>query len=305
MFFKEKEQDGTLTNRQMNVIKNIARYIKNISTHFKNYGKHLSKKQKNQYDIDYLFNEDNEKHSNAFKDARDLLNERRSNPLLKEANKIRKNLYKKEVVYNPLKDKGQNGNLTNEEKKVLKKIDRYLKNFKNGFENLKKYDYNITQGLDYLFNEPNEDDYYKPKEVKSAFDGSYVLYESKGDKDSKLSTVEYFKVIRHYLKDLIDDRKSKDEWKIQLSMRIIFVSFTDSNETREMHAKSNNITIMIGFETEDAINELFNTFRKRYQEGLETKMRGSSFTFERIDLLEYRLHKISLNRGSSYIESPE
>ena len=34
-------------------------------------------------------------------------------------------------------------------------------------------------------------------------------------------------------------------------------------------------------------------------------MRGSSFTFERIDLLEYRLHKISLNRGSSYIESPE
>ena len=34
-------------------------------------------------------------------------------------------------------------------------------------------------------------------------------------------------------------------------------------------------------------------------------MRGSSFTFERIDLLEYHLHKISLNRGSSYIKSPE
>ena len=34
-------------------------------------------------------------------------------------------------------------------------------------------------------------------------------------------------------------------------------------------------------------------------------MRGSSFKFERIDLLEYHLHKISLNRGSSYIESPE
>ena len=49
----------------------------------------------------------------------------------------------------------------------------------------------------------------------------------------------------------------------------------------------------------------FNTFRKRYQEGLETKMRASSFTFERIDLLEYHLHKISLNRGSSYIESLE
>ena len=50
-----------LTNRPKNVIKNIARYIKNISTHLKNYGKHLSKKQKNQYGLDYLFNEDNEK----------------------------------------------------------------------------------------------------------------------------------------------------------------------------------------------------------------------------------------------------
>ena len=77
------------------------------------------------------------------------------------------------------------------------------------------------------------------------------------------------------------------------------------NETREMHTKSDNITIMRGVKTEDIINELFNTFRKRYQEGLETKMRGSSFTFERIDLFEYYLHKISLNRGSLYIESPE
>ena len=34
-------------------------------------------------------------------------------------------------------------------------------------------------------------------------------------------------------------------------------------------------------------------------------MKGSSFTFECIDLLEYHLHKISLNRGSSYIKSVE
>ena len=88
-------------------------------------------------------------------------------------------------------------------------------------------------------------------------------------------------------------------------MRIIFVSFTDANETCEMHTKSDNITIMIGIETEDAINELFNTFRKRCQKGLETKMKGSRFTLERIDFLEYHLHKISLNKGSSYIESPE
>ena len=44
---------------------------------------------------------------------------------------------------------------------------------------------------------------------------------------------------------------------MQLSMRTIFVSFTNSNETHKMHTKSDNITIMSGIETEDVINELF------------------------------------------------
>ena len=65
-------------------------------------------------------------------------------------------------------------------------IDRYLKNFKKDFGKLQKYQYNIRHVLDYLFNEL---DYYKPTEVKSAFDGSYILYESKGGKDSKLSII--------------------------------------------------------------------------------------------------------------------
>ena len=88
-------------------------------------------------------------------------------------------------------------------------------------------------------------------------------------------------------------------------MRIIFVSFTDANETRVMHTKSDNIEITSDIETSDVINELFISFFRRYQEGLETKMKGSSFTFKRVDLLEYHLHKKSLNRGSSYISSPE
>ena len=88
-------------------------------------------------------------------------------------------------------------------------------------------------------------------------------------------------------------------------MRVIFVSFTDASETREMYTKSDNILIMNGIETEDIINELIITFNKNYQEGLETKMRGSSFTFDHVDLLEYYLNKISLNRVSSYIKSPE
>ena len=58
-------------------------------------------------------------------------------------------------------------------------------------------------------------------------------------------------------------------------------------------------------ETNDIINELFKSFFKRYQEGLETKMKGSNFIFESVELLYYKLHKISLNRGGSYIDSPK
>ena len=34
-------------------------------------------------------------------------------------------------------------------------------------------------------------------------------------------------------------------------------------------------------------------------------MRGSEFVFDRVDLLHYSFHKISLNRGGSYIDFPE
>ena len=185
---------------------------------------------------------------------------------------------------------------------MLKNIGIYLKKINNDFKKLQKYQDNITYGLDYLF---NEEDYYKPTEVKRAFDGNYVLYESRGDKDGKLALYGYFDKIKPHLKDMIDDYKSKGEWKIQITMRIIFISFMDKNETQVMHTKSDNVEIMNGTDTSDAINNLINYFMKRYQEGLETKMKESSYIFERIDLLENHLHKISLNRGSSYIESPE
>ena len=148
---------------------------------------------------------------------------------VKKQMKLEKKLHKKEAVYNFLKEEERKGSLTNKENKLLKNIDKYLKNFENNLEKLQKYQHNTTYSLDHLFNELNEVDYYEPKEVKSAFDGSYMLYESKGDKNNKLAPYEYFNKIKPYLKDLIDDHKAKGEWKIQLSMRMIFVSSTDAN----------------------------------------------------------------------------
>ena len=176
------------------MLKNIDRYLKNINKHLKNLKKHFKKSKKYQYDTDYLFNEEDyttNNDINAFQEARMLLNGRRSNFFRKETKRIRKKLYKKEANYNFLKEKEQEGSLTNKQRKVLKNIDRYLKNFKKDLKKLQKYQDNITYGLDYLFNELNEEDYYKPTEVKSAFDSGYVLYESKGDKDARLLIDEF------------------------------------------------------------------------------------------------------------------
>ena len=52
---------------------------------------------------------------------------------------------------------------------------------------------------------------------------------------------------------------------------------------------------MNGTETNDITKELFESFFKRYQDGLETKIKGSEFIFDYVDLLYYSLHKISLN----------
>ena len=232
----------------------------------------------------------------AIKEVRELFNELRSNLSREETKRIRNELYRKEASYNFLKEKY---GLTDKEKIVLKNIGKYLKKLNNDLKKLQKYQDNIKYGLDYLFNELNEEDCYKPTEVKSAFDGSYMIYESIGDKDARLALYEFFDKIKPFLKDMIDDYKFKGQWEIQIAMRIIFISFIDKNETQIMHTKSDNVEIMNGTDTSDAINELIDSFMKRYQEVLETKMKGSSYIFERIDLLEYHLDKISLNRGSS------
>ena len=44
---------------------------------------------------------------------------------------------------------------------------------------------------------------------------------------------------------------------------------------------------------------------QKNQEGLEKSMKGSEFVFDSVNLLYYKLHKISLNRGGLYVESPE
>ena len=148
-------------------------------------------------------------------------------------------------------------------------------------------------------------DYYKPIKTKSAFNGNYIEYESKGDKDKNLLPIEYFDMIRPYLRDMINDHKTRREWKIQLTMQINFISSKDSEETRTIHTKSHNIKIMMGNETNEIIEKLFGFLLQNYQKDLQESMTGSEFVSDSIDLLYYHLQKIGLKRGRSYIDSPE
>ena len=150
------------------------------------------------------------------------------------------------------------------------------------------------------------EDYYKPIIANTAFNNNYIQYGSKGDKDKILIISEYLDVIRPYLVDMINDHKNQSEWKIQLTTAINFISSKpNSDKTRIIHTKSNNIEIMIDSDTDEIIGDLFKFLLQRYQESLEGKMRGSEFVFDGVDVLHYNLKKISLNRGGSYIDSPE
>ena len=170
---------------------------------------------------------------------------------------------------------------------------------------------------------PIDEDYYKPIIAKGAFNDDYIRYESKGDKGKNLSMKKYLNMIKPYLSDIINDHKAQgkwiihhssnkimeyktqSEWKIQLTMAINFTSSKDSDESRTMHTKSNNVEIIMGSETDEIIEEFFKSFLQKYQKGLEESMRGSEFVYDSNDALHYNLNKESLNRGESYMDSPK
>ena len=65
--------------------------------------------------------------------------------------------------------------------------------------------YGITDIEDFL---DNVDDYYKPILIKSSFKDNYRYYESRGDKDKKLSVKQYLYMIMPHVRDIINDNKA-------------------------------------------------------------------------------------------------
>ena len=156
-----------------------------------------------------------------------------------------------------------------------------------------------------MFYESSKEGHYKPILVKSSFKGNYKYYESRGDKEKRLSVRQYLNKIVPHLYDLINNlRIPRRVWKIQISMRINFISSKDTAETRIIYVWSDNVSIIWGSDTDDIIRELFRSFLHNYQKKLKI-IKGSKFVFERVELMDYKLHRVRLRRGGPYIKSPE
>ena len=64
------------------------------------------------------------------------------------------------------------------------------------------------------------------------------------------------------------------------------------------------ITKALCRDKDDIIRELLRSFLHNYQEELKI-IKGSDFVFESVELMDYKLHRVRLRRGGSYVKSPE
>ena len=105
------------------------------------------------------------------------------------------------------------------------------------------------------------------------------------------------------MKDIINNIKKSDIWKIQLTIAINFVSFKGYDEEHEMHSKSDNIQIMIYDIADEVIEEIFGSSSNRFQIGFEILMRVRDSVFDYVNLLHCKCYKINFEDGGSYIDS--
>ena len=87
--------------------------------------------------------------------------------------------------------------------------------------------------------------------LSNFYNSSYVEYKSNGELNKTLSVEEYLNKIISYLKDIINNLKKSDSWKIQLTIANNFISSIYNDEEGVMPSKWDNIETII----DDAADE--------------------------------------------------
>ena len=100
-------------------------------------------------------------------------------------------------------------------------------------------------------------DIYKPIKISGAFSDNSIEYKYESKRDKSISIASYLNKIRKHLRKMIDDKRKSGEWKVQLVLKIDFIFSKIFNDTREVHSKSDNVEIMMGFDTNEIIKKNF------------------------------------------------
>ena len=129
-----------------------------------------------------------------------------------------------------------------------------LEKDKNMEENIIKDVRNLFR-LKNLF-EHEDQDYHKPVRPGNFWSENYIKYKSRGNRKTLLAE-EYLNKIRPNLKDIINNLKKSDMWKIQLPIAINLISSKDNDEKCVIHSESGNIEIMINKKADEIIEEPF------------------------------------------------
>ena len=101
--------------------------------------------------------------------------------------------------------------------------------------------------------------------------------------------------------NIIIDLQNSDTWKVQSTVTINFISFTDAEkEECVMHSRSGNIEFKSYNDANEVVDELFASLWN-----LETSTRRSVFIFDSVQIMYYKCCKENVGRGGSYIASPD
>ena len=85
-----------------------------------------------------------------------------------------------------------------------------------------------------------------------------------------------------------------------------FISSKNFEDTPTIYSASKPVEVFMGSETNNVIDRTFDTTLQRFQQAIETSIKGGSeFTHEGVALLYYYFQKIDIRRTESYNAFPD
>ena len=71
-----------------------------------------------------------------------------------------------------------------------------------------------------------------------------------------------------------------------------------------MYRTSDRVKFTPHNDVNDVVDELFESLLSRYQDSLEISMKESDLSFDSVQLIHSKCHRVTFKRGGSYIDSP-